>query len=89
MTGWAQGKRYDDLERDHEIARALTLACEEPGCGAKAGEICNNLRDHLPLLKQVVHLCRRQAGRELPPEVLGEQITPASAEPGEDVGGER
>lgn len=79
MTRWANNRRYADLERDHarqELAddreRALTLPCEEPGCGATAGEICTNLRDGKPLTKQVVHGRRLIAGQALRRDGEGE-----------------
>lgn len=65
MTEWANARRLEALERDHDRQQALTVACPPPpwGCEAAVGEECRNVRTGQPLEHQVAHRLRVVASR--------------------------
>lgn len=75
MTGWAERRRVEALERDHDRDRdrriALTVPCLEAGCAAVVGAECLNLRTREPLENQAAHDKRIKAGKAASTEDTG------------------
>ena len=62
MTGWAEERRLEGLEHDHERQQAEQVAC--PECGAVVGERCSNVHDGKPLGKLPAHWRRLRAAEQ-------------------------